>query len=344
MVVSKSAACTPANEALEELRSFRDSLFSEVEHPTQWPDPSVTLVLESRRDSAYRTFKHIHEHCWCQRQNFCSASRIKLLYLIDAYLSLVQNQNVLALYGVSRSMLELNAFLYEVRTKLIGAAGYAEATWVQDGEKFFGTLIRARFGTARDDFKINLQELGVPEDQIKPFHIMGCIRDLSKEVGYEDAMSRYEWLCDFVHHNFASVTKATAGTGLGQIAHLSTGDTMVTPLSDGMLITQYEYPVPKKKFEVTLEETVAGFLEDGRACVRWIDETPPSPYPPEVLERYTGSRDGFRDFRPPIRTPKVGRNDPCPCGSGRKYKYCCGSPSTGGFDLSLPSDRGDHTL
>jgi len=21
--------------------------------------------------------------------------------------------------------------------------------------------------------------------------------------------------------------------------------------------------------------------------------------------------------------PKVGRNDPCPCGSGRKYKHCC---------------------
>jgi len=27
----------------------------------------------------------------------------------------------------------------------------------------------------------------------------------------------------------------------------------------------------------------------------------------------------------PVRTgPKVGRNDPCPCGSGRKYKQCCG--------------------
>lgn len=24
--------------------------------------------------------------------------------------------------------------------------------------------------------------------------------------------------------------------------------------------------------------------------------------------------------------PKSGRNDPCPCGSGRKYKQCCGSP------------------
>ncbi|MCI0420940.1 MAG: preprotein translocase subunit SecA [Acidobacteria bacterium] len=27
--------------------------------------------------------------------------------------------------------------------------------------------------------------------------------------------------------------------------------------------------------------------------------------------------------RPVIRGPKVGRNDPCPCGSGKKYKKCC---------------------
>ena len=25
-----------------------------------------------------------------------------------------------------------------------------------------------------------------------------------------------------------------------------------------------------------------------------------------------------------IREKKIGRNDPCPCGSGKKYKYCCG--------------------
>ncbi len=25
-----------------------------------------------------------------------------------------------------------------------------------------------------------------------------------------------------------------------------------------------------------------------------------------------------------IKAPKVGRNDPCPCGSGKKYKKCCG--------------------
>jgi uncharacterized protein YecA (UPF0149 family) len=31
--------------------------------------------------------------------------------------------------------------------------------------------------------------------------------------------------------------------------------------------------------------------------------------------------------RTPLRreTPKVGRNDPCPCGSGKKYKKCHGA-------------------
>lgn len=29
--------------------------------------------------------------------------------------------------------------------------------------------------------------------------------------------------------------------------------------------------------------------------------------------------------KPLVReTPKVGRNDPCPCGSGKKFKKCCG--------------------
>ena len=28
-----------------------------------------------------------------------------------------------------------------------------------------------------------------------------------------------------------------------------------------------------------------------------------------------------------LDTPKVGRNEPCPCGSGKKYKKCCGAAS-----------------
>jgi len=35
--------------------------------------------------------------------------------------------------------------------------------------------------------------------------------------------------------------------------------------------------------------------------------------------------DGHISPRTIVRSmPKVGRNDPCPCGSGKKYKQCCG--------------------
>ena len=29
----------------------------------------------------------------------------------------------------------------------------------------------------------------------------------------------------------------------------------------------------------------------------------------------------------PARSDKIGRNSPCPCGSGKKYKKCCGKPA-----------------
>jgi SEC-C motif-containing protein len=34
--------------------------------------------------------------------------------------------------------------------------------------------------------------------------------------------------------------------------------------------------------------------------------------------------DGVMAKPKPVTVTKVGRNDPCPCGSGQKYKKCCG--------------------
>ena len=38
----------------------------------------------------------------------------------------------------------------------------------------------------------------------------------------------------------------------------------------------------------------------------------------------SGSSDGSDKKQPVKKGKKVGRNDPCPCGSGKKYKQCCG--------------------
>ena len=35
-----------------------------------------------------------------------------------------------------------------------------------------------------------------------------------------------------------------------------------------------------------------------------------------------GAGDGSFDGEP-VRVKKIGDNDPCPCGSGKKYKKCC---------------------
>ena len=41
-----------------------------------------------------------------------------------------------------------------------------------------------------------------------------------------------------------------------------------------------------------------------------------------------GFADGSSVARKPVTSTKVGRNDPCPCGSGKKYKKCCGINQT----------------
>ena len=34
--------------------------------------------------------------------------------------------------------------------------------------------------------------------------------------------------------------------------------------------------------------------------------------------------DNFLEMKPIVNPPKIGRNELCPCGSGKKYKKCCG--------------------
>ena len=43
--------------------------------------------------------------------------------------------------------------------------------------------------------------------------------------------------------------------------------------------------------------------------------------------RYFREQPAITGRRPACAARKVGRNEPCPCGSGKKYKRCCGSTS-----------------
>jgi preprotein translocase subunit SecA len=46
---------------------------------------------------------------------------------------------------------------------------------------------------------------------------------------------------------------------------------------------------------------------------------------PRVQQVSYNTGEGAEERKPVTRGKKVGRNDPCPCGSGKKYKKCCGA-------------------
>jgi len=78
----------------------------------------------------------------------------------------------------------------------------------------------------------------------------------------------------------------------------------------------------RSDWHFTLIDDVIEELE-GWACFN-RPATPPAPPPsPSATEIEAERPPGAPRPAPP--PTKVGRNDPCPCGSGKKYKYCCGS-------------------
>lgn len=55
-------------------------------------------------------------------------------------------------------------------------------------------------------------------------------------------------------------------------------------------------------------------------------ETAPIENSPQTYNSTNSNRSPAQKAKP-VHVKKVGRNDPCPCGSGKKYKYCCGRKS-----------------
>ncbi len=73
----------------------------------------------------------------------------------------------------------------------------------------------------------------------------------------------------------------------------------------------------KEKKEEELDESYFGERTGTDGYEEYPEEYEDGEYPDDEPRQETIRRD----------TPKVGRNDPCPCGSGKKYKNCCGKMS-----------------
>ena len=89
-------------------------------------------------------------------------------------------------------------------------------------------------------------------------------------------------------------------------------------------------PVVEYKFEgfEMFEEMIRSIQYDSvkRLLRMRIDREQGTPKREKVAEPVTASHGDSGPRKPVVRSgARVGRNDPCPCGSGKKYKKCCGA-------------------
>jgi uncharacterized protein len=111
-----------------------------------------------------------------------------------------------------------------------------------------------------------------------------------------------------------------APTGWSELFSIETEGQLITiPLVAGEIDPQWpQEPLSAEKRDETLQWMIAGaarayrhFAELRReSAEEFTDEFDDDAYYPETYVRVER---------------KVGRNEPCPCGSGKKYKRCCGS-------------------
>ena len=80
--------------------------------------------------------------------------------------------------------------------------------------------------------------------------------------------------------------------------------------------TEKNPAVVRVQTEKRLKEVAAIFVKNGWKYTIGLE--------PEKPEDITDLEILLHPTKPKIAEKKVGRNEPCPCGSGKKYKKCCG--------------------
>jgi len=123
---------------------------------------------------------------------------------------------------------------------------------------------------------------------------------------------------DSLHHDF-SIRVGSGHTGITIHANFDTND-----IAHGRLYQHCE----KRKYKEKTKTWFGLCLDPKTASIRFgVSLDSPWQHSNEMDKAVANLRRGFRRLNTTtyVRPPqtRIGRNDPCPCGSGKKYKKCC---------------------
>jgi hypothetical protein len=311
---------------VEEMGRIHQASLEHLKGFLQLPEPNTRLDLDGRNEDEVRQFKHLHQMCLIHSTHFGQSGKLRATYLADSYLSAVRDRNPYGIYNAARALLEVYAMTAYVSYLLQEASKGETVEWRSRGERFFETIIQARYGST-DPAKRELliDSKSIDEKAVQPLRLSKARKHLESRVAWIE--QHYVALCDVVHPNLASQRVGSAGTRAGLLARSSGGGAMI--LTQESTIVHYEYGRPEPARSAVLVTA-----DRALSCLKGIIEEhngmPDSPFSDAEKERWTGSSLGIpfsvlpSDARK--KTQQVGRNEPCPCGSGRKYKRCHGMP------------------
>jgi hypothetical protein len=305
--------------ALRELNEVSGWSAAYAARPVEFPEPDTKLDLDSRQGDEARIFKHIHQTCVLHVFNFLAGARVKVPYLSKFYLDAVRSENPLAVYAAARSILEFAGFINQTAKDLRALGPESAKTPMERGTAFFRRIVNARYATSEPTRKDVLVEAGFAKTDLKLPNITDSMNSLAELPGCEDARNEYRRLCDFTHHSLSSQRAVARGFD-APVARAGHGMTIVMPKLGP--VTRYQFPLPDNR---AVEQTAGQSSRYLRAAIDAVNHTPESPFTKKEVLRVTGNKHGVRVV-PQLakhQLTRVGRNDECPCGSGKKFKKCC---------------------
>ncbi len=201
-----------------------------------------------------------------------------------------------------------------VDTYLVDADGDIHDDWNLDGlrDHFLGWI------TDQNDLRYQKRELEDVE------------REDVKEALLQKAMARYEAQEKSMGPELMREVERTILLRNVDLYWMDHIDAM-EELKRGIYLRSFAQKDPVIEYRMEgfdmFDQMIASIREDTVKLMMVVQlKSPDAPKREQVAKpTMTGSGDGTLKKEPVRNTDKVGRNDPCPCGSGKKYKKCCGA-------------------
>ena len=139
------------------------------------------LDLESRKESKLRQIKHIHQSCSSLVLKYNVSTKIKILHLIDGYISSYKNGNYYICCFLARYAIELNSIVNRLKTDLLSYHLSTDNDWLTRGESFFQIIFRANYSSKYIKFKEEVNKfVNISDKKFKPLEIKCSIKRIVK--------------------------------------------------------------------------------------------------------------------------------------------------------------------